>query len=122
MGRDPKGVWGLGWGGREKRSGEVPSERLRSASLGLSGAIAFLRIIKGKERPGVCLLPQCPIGVFSADSAVTFLPCKSIDPNSMSFRIINGTHLLMGTRYNYKIVFLRLRGLICYLLDRKSVV
>lgn len=51
--------------------------------------------------------------VFSTVGAVSFLPCNSRDPNSMSLRIISETYLLLGKLYNYKILFLRLRGLIC---------
>lgn len=70
--------------------------RQRSVSLGL-------RSIKGKEELGVCLPPKCPICVFPTNSAVSFLPSKSEDPNSMTFKIMNETHLLLGTAITIKL-------------------
>lgn len=110
-------VWGIGLGWKGKEIWGDAFGEAEKCEPGAERSDPLSKEHQGKrEACGVCLLPQCPTWVFSTDSAVSFLPCKSKDPNSMSFRIINGTHLLLGTRCNYKIVFLRLRGLICYLL------
>lgn len=110
-----KGSWGQGRGGEkagdwagsegrrgwariegEKRSGKMPSEAEKCEP----GAQEH----QGKEgHRGVFLPPKCPICVFPTNGAVSFLPSKSEDPNSMTFKIMNETHLLLGTAITIKL-------------------
>lgn len=86
-----------GWARIEgkKRSGKMPSEAEKCEP----GAQEH----QGKRGAWGVFTPKVPHLCVSDSSAVSFLPSKSEDPNSMTFKIMNETHLLLGTAITIKL-------------------